>query len=134
MRSKWRRAGAHRRRAGGERGQRIERQVHLGRGASEPIAAHGVGEVFRQVCRVEQPEKRHVRIDAGDDDGGGELVAVVEHHAVGHIAADANAAHGRIEANVGARFACRSGNRVGDSARSTRASPQDRNTPLISPM
>ena len=101
----------------GEVGSGVERQVDLGRGAAEAEAAEAGHQIVGQRGRVHELEERAARIEAGRDDPGPELVAVLQRDAPGPSPLDDHLRHGGVGADLGARLAGRAGDRVGDGAR-----------------
>ena len=60
-----------------------EREIHLGGGAAELVAADGGGELVRQVLLAHQTEERATRIGTRHHDRRAQLFTIVQHCAGG---------------------------------------------------
>src|SRR5262245_48684186 len=102
-----------------EIGQPVEREVHLSRRATVPVAAHVGGEFTRKMLEPGQPLERLPRIEARRHDGRFELIAVLERDAVRAATRNENPVDTGVGANLDACFP-RSGRKaVRDAAGST---------------
>ena len=107
----------------GELRQTTQRQVHLARRAAKLVALDFLDEVVRQLLAFDQLQERAARVEPGDDDRRGDLVAVLEDDAAHAAVLHEHALDRRVRANLGAERARRRRDGLADRARSALLKP-----------
>ena len=101
---------------GGEVGEFGQGQVDLDHAAAGLPVLDVFDEVVREVLAADVVQERGARVQARDDDLGGELLAVLQDDALGLAVADQDLAYFRAGADLGAVLAGGAGDRVGHGA------------------
>src|SRR2546426_2814813 len=99
-----------------EIGKGVEREIDLAGRTTKFVTADAFEKIGREFAGFEKFFEGEVRVDAGRDDVGGELFAILKGDAASAAVLGENFAHGSFGADFNAGFAGSIGDGVGNSA------------------